>query len=176
MPKMYIAGNRPDGVSDVLSEDDITTIAPLPSGIRVRDFYINRTTPADLSDNSGVSEGAVIHEPPDGGAIFRTVHFMPEGEMASVEDALRVHQNLNSAHVPDPEKLAKAKHPSMHKTDTLNYFVVVFGEMWMLTEGRDVLVKAGDVIIQKGCEHGWRNDSDKPCVLVAVLIDALPAT
>jgi len=175
MSKMYIAGNRPDGVSDVLSEEDISTIAPLASGIRVRDFYINRTTPADLSEGSGVSARTVIHEPPDGGAIFRTVHFMPEGEMRSIEQALRVHEELGSAHVPDAEKLARAKHPSMHKTDTLNYFVVTSGEMWMLTEGRDVLVKAGDVIIQKGCEHGWRNDSDKPCVLVAVLIDALPA-
>ena len=63
----------------------------------------------------------------------------------------------------------------MHKTDTLNYFVVTEGEVWSMSEGRDVLLKAGDVMIQKGCMHGWRNDSDKRCVLMAILIDAKAA-
>ena len=81
---------------------------------------------------------------------------------------------MESDHVPSSDDLSKAKHPSMHKTDTLNYFYVASGEIWMLTEGRDVKVRQGDVIVQKGCMHGWNNDGDEPCTIIAVLIDAIP--
>jgi quercetin dioxygenase-like cupin family protein len=86
-----------------------------------------------------------------------------------------MHNSIHSIHIPSLEYLRQAKHPSMHKTDTLNYFVLTEGEIWSLSEGKDVLLKAGDVMIQRGCMHGWRNDSDKRAVLAAILIDANPA-
>jgi quercetin dioxygenase-like cupin family protein len=46
----------------------------------------------------------------------------------------------------------------------------------MLTEGQDVLLQAGDVIVQKGGKHGWRNDGPDDCVLVGVLVDGRPLT
>jgi len=75
-------------------------------------------------------------------------------------------------HIPSPEDLAKAKHPSMHKTDTLNYFVLLTGRLWALSEGRDVLLTPGDILIQKGCMHGWRNDGSEVARLFCVLVDA----
>jgi quercetin dioxygenase-like cupin family protein len=60
----------------------------------------------------------------------------------------------------------------MHKTDTLNYFVLLTGQLWALSEGKDVLMKPGDVLVQKGCMHGWRNDGKELARLFCVLIDA----
>ncbi len=81
-----------------------------------------------------------------------------------------------SCTVTAPELLKSAKHVSMHKTDTLNYFVVTEGELWALSEGKDALLKAGDCLVQKGCMHGWENRSEQRVVLVCVLIDSKPAT
>lgn len=177
MPMKYVVGNRSDGKSDILAKHDITVLPEYAPGAPGMDLWLNTETPADLSGTEDPVAGKPItHEPPDGGAVFRIVHFMPNSvRKLTPESMLAGHAALKSVHVPSLEELRAAKHPSMHKTDTLNYFVVTSGEVWMLTEGEDVLLKAGDAIIQKGCMHGWRNDSDKPCVLLAVLIDALPA-
>lgn len=175
--KRYVMANRPDGLSDIVFENDLAAKLGLP-GLQTHELWRNDQTPADLSDPvDPVSEQMMYHEPPDGGAIFRVLKFPPEKDMAQVTPELMVayHQAIHSAHVPTLEYLQKAKSPSMHKTDTLNYFVLASGELWALSEGRDVLLRPGDVIVQKGCMHGWANRSDQPAVLVAVLIDSLPA-
>ena len=116
----------------------------------------------------------MIHEPPHGGAVFRLIHFLPRQRNLSNADALRMHALLKSSHVPSASELTSAKDPTMHKTNTLNYMALLSGELWMLTEVHDVLLKAGDVLIQSGGIHGWRNDGSEPAVLLAILVDAIP--
>jgi quercetin dioxygenase-like cupin family protein len=62
----------------------------------------------------------------------------------------------------------------MHATDTLDFLVVVSGEVTFITETGETLLKAGDVLIDRGVMHGWRNDSDQPCRIVNVLLPAHP--
>ncbi|CAN7301703.1 cupin domain-containing protein [Phenylobacterium sp. LjRoot219] len=62
----------------------------------------------------------------------------------------------------------------MHATDTLDFLVVVFGEVTLITETGETLLKAGDVLVDRGVMHGWRNDSDLPCRIVNVLLPAHP--
>jgi hypothetical protein len=173
MAKRYVMGNRSDGLSDVLIEDEI--IASVEK--RSQELWVNTETPADLSiPGDPVGDQKMIHEPPDGGAVFRVVVFPPKGGFnLTAEQMIQYHQSIHSVHIPSLEYLRTAKTVTMHKTDTLNYFVVTEGEVWSMSEGRDVLLKAGDAMIQKGCMHGWRNDSDKRCVLMAILIDAKAA-
>ena len=61
----------------------------------------------------------------------------------------------------------------MHKTDTVDYGIVLSGEMWMeLDDHADVHLKAGDCVIQNGARHGWRNKGTQNCVMVFILIGA----
>jgi hypothetical protein len=173
--KRYVMGNRPDGVADILFEDELE---PFFAENQIRELWSNKETPADQSDPADpVADLQVSHEPPDGGAVFRMLVFPPRQDVPDVtpEQMIERHKSIHSIHIPSLEYLRQAKHPSMHKTDTLNYFVLTEGEIWSLSEGKDVLLKAGDVMIQRGCMHGWRNDSDKRAVLAAILIDAHPA-
>jgi quercetin dioxygenase-like cupin family protein len=62
----------------------------------------------------------------------------------------------------------------MHATDTLDFLVVVSGEVVFITETGETLLKAGDVLVDRGAIHAWRNDSDKPCRIVNVLLPAKP--
>lgn len=171
MPTKYVFGLRPDGRSDVTHEEDISVLPEFGNGLRGMDLWLNRETPADLSSSDDPVVGKpMVHEPPDGGAIFRVLDILPG--KASKEDYIAVHRNLQSIHVP--EHFDSLKDPSMHKTDTLNYFSLVAGELWALSEGRDVLMRPGDVIVQQGCMHGWRNDGTATARLICVLIDACP--
>jgi hypothetical protein len=172
--KRYVMANRPNGLSDIVIEDEVEAIESKWS----KELWVNYETPADLSKPGDVvADQQMLHEPPDGGAVFRVVVFQPHSvrPLPTPEQMLEYHKHIHSVHVPTLEYLRTAKNATMHKTDTLNYFVLASGELWALSEGKDVLLKPGDVMIQKGCMHGWDNRSDKPAVLVAVLIDAKPA-
>ena len=173
MPKKYVFDVLPNGRSEIAMEQDITKMPQIVPGLFAMDLWSNNETPADLNQKGDPTEGkGFLHEPPDGGAIVRILDFQPDSGRP-MQDMRELHKDIGSVHVPSEEYLSKAKHPSMHKTDTLNYFVLLTGELWALSEGKDVLLKPGDVLIQKGCMHGWRNDGKVPARLFAVLIDAV---
>lgn len=165
MARRYVMATRKDGRSDVIIENEVEAGG-------VVDLWINDETPADISRHADPTRPTPDHEPPDGGAIFRVVTFTKEMNAATPEMAIAMHKQLKSVHVPTLDYLKSAKSASMHKTDTLNYFVCISGRIWALSEDRDVLLEPGDYIIQHACMHGWRVESDEPAVIAAVLIDA----
>jgi mannose-6-phosphate isomerase-like protein (cupin superfamily) len=66
----------------------------------------------------------------------------------------------------------RAQH-GMHTTDTVDYVVILAGEVWLeLDDGKEVLVRAGDCVVQNGTRHAWHNRADAPCVLAAVMVGA----
>jgi mannose-6-phosphate isomerase-like protein (cupin superfamily) len=66
--------------------------------------------------------------------------------------------------------------PRVHRTDSLDYIIILSGEIYMEIEGKETLLKAGDVLVQRGNIHNWTNRGPEKCVLAAVLIDAKPVT
>jgi quercetin dioxygenase-like cupin family protein len=66
--------------------------------------------------------------------------------------------------------------PRFHRTDSIDYIVVMSGELCMQLDDSEVLLKAGDVVVQRGTNHNWINRGPDVCVLAAVLIDAKPVT
>ena len=59
----------------------------------------------------------------------------------------------------------------MHRTETIDYAIVLSGEITMVLDDRDVEQKAGDIVIQCGTNHAWSNRSNAPCVVAFILID-----
>ncbi len=64
--------------------------------------------------------------------------------------------------------------PFMHATDTLDYLVVLSGEIVLQLEEGEVLLRPGDLIVDRGVIHAWRNDTDAPATMVSITIPALP--
>lgn len=64
--------------------------------------------------------------------------------------------------------------PRNHRTDSIDYIVVMSGEIDMELDGASVHLKAGDVMVQRGTIHNWVNRGTQPCVLAVVLVDAKP--
>jgi quercetin dioxygenase-like cupin family protein len=60
----------------------------------------------------------------------------------------------------------------MHKTDTVDYCVVLSGEIWAVLDESEVLLRAGDCLVQRGTNHAWSNRSDEPCLIAFVLMAA----
>lgn len=66
--------------------------------------------------------------------------------------------------------------PRNHRTDSIDYAVVMSGEIDMDLDGTVVHLKAGDVLVQRGTIHNWINRGTAPCVIAFALIDAKPVT
>ena len=101
-----------------------------------------------------------------------TSRVTPESAGTKIDTSATFGQ-LSSTH--QPSAADSAKHPTMHKTDSIDYLVVISGSMHMLMEEGEVELHAGDCIVQRGTNHAWVNRSGKPCLLAAVLIDGKPA-
>ena len=112
-----------------------------------------------------------IHPPPRG-TVFRISEVPPETEATrnmtaeQAKAAFKVMGNENASTFAQNQR-----HPFMHRTETVDYAVVLEGEIVMLLDDEDVHLKAGDVVIQRGTNHAWSNRSGKPVKMMYVLID-----
>lgn len=66
--------------------------------------------------------------------------------------------------------------PRNHRTDSIDYAVVIAGEIDMVLDDQTVRLKAGDVLVQRGTIHNWVNNGTEPCTIAFALIDAKPVT
>ena len=66
---------------------------------------------------------------------------------------------------------ADSPHPLMHRTESVDYGIVIDGEMTLVLDDSEVLLKQGSVVVQRGTNHAWANRSGRPCRMLFVLVD-----
>lgn len=132
----------------------------------------------------GVYRDAVLHhpqrlEPPRGGSVCRIVTFPPDDAFRGKVGAAEVEAYFRAMGSPaastySGKGLHKAPHPYMQKTQTLDFCLVLEGEITLVLDTAEVHLKAGDTVVQRGTNHAWSNRTSEPAVVAFVLIDAEP--
>jgi mannose-6-phosphate isomerase-like protein (cupin superfamily) len=84
-------------------------------------------------------------------------------------DPSTMHQSLGDS---APKRGLPPRHPAMHRTRTVDYAVVMAGEIDMLLDDSEIHLKAGDVLVQQGTNHAWVNRGAEPCRIAFILIDS----
>jgi mannose-6-phosphate isomerase-like protein (cupin superfamily) len=171
--RRFVTGHNAAGTAIVMINDhapNATEIKGWP-GLGVTEIWVTDEMPVDNHGAKDRSLRPMRHDPTPSGTIFRVVEIPPEG--ANKIDPEVAFGHLGSTNKPSATD--SAKHPTMHKTNSIDYLVVISGSMHMLMEEGEVELHAGDCIVQRGTNHAWVNRSGKPCLLAAVLIDAKPA-
>jgi hypothetical protein len=134
-----------------------------------RMLWMTTQSPAEMS---GVADRAAVDvgiAPPAGGSIFRIVDIPPI--TPEIERLGPNHmQSELAAHAP--KRGLPPRHPLMHRTRTVDYAIVMAGEIDMLLDDSEIHLKAGDVLVQQGTNHAWVNRSTEPCRIAFVLVDA----
>ena len=64
------------------------------------------------------------------------------------------------------------KHPAMHKTKTIDYIILLKGDVTLILDEEEVKINPFDVVVQRGTNHAWVNNGSEPALLIAVLIDS----
>ncbi len=91
---------------------------------------------------------------------------LPTGSEADVSKTILGHGDN-----PSVGMNANADHPTMHRTETVDYGIVLQGEVWMVMDSGETLLKQGDIAIQRGTNHAFENRSDETCRIAFVIID-----
>jgi quercetin dioxygenase-like cupin family protein len=104
--------------------------------------------------------------PPDNGAVLRIVEFPPD---KTFRDALRPDQVLA---VEGSGKSGGSQ--LLHRTRSVDFAIIISGEIWCVMDEGEVLMHPGDVLIQRGTNHDWQNRTQEPAQVAFVLIDAQP--
>jgi hypothetical protein len=169
------------GVRRVVTEEDASGRArivadgrvpamsvPERPGYNVSNVWVTGDTPAPINvpDRVAAHRGVL---PPPRGTVLRVIDYPPE----SADPAERRRQLAATFGTlyPDAEHRIDDKHPGMHRTETVDYAIVLEGEIVALLDDSETVLHAGDILIQRGTSHAWANRSGKPARICFVLID-----
>ena len=136
----------------------------------VGNLWVTDGSPPDFS--SGVDRGKtkIGLMPPRGGSVFRVVDFPPEPEAVAHLGTVTMQDVVGAAGTP--AKGVPPRHPMMHRTRTLDYAIIMAGEIDMLLDDGEVHLKAGDVVVQQATNHAWLNRGAAPCRIAFILLDS----
>lgn len=168
--KRVVTANDDDGKSYFLHNGPASVVVVQPG--RQLTFHELWETDGPLASNEGTEDTAnrpISHHPPLGGSRFRIVELMPD----AVESANAVADDFSRIAAPDIQ-VENAEDPTMHRNETVDYNIIISGEVIAVTDKDETLLRAGDVLIQRGTAHTWHNRSDAPCVFASVMISAAP--
>jgi quercetin dioxygenase-like cupin family protein len=177
--RRVVTGNDSQGRSIVISDGPPENLVSNPSDPDRGHINFWKTEAVPVSNAGGADPMAgppCPLPPPKGGTMFRFFQIAPEKNEAGISEEerdkrmARMFEAAGAAHT----RLPMDRHPSMHRTDSLDYIVLLQGEVTALLDIGEAQMKPFDVLIQRGTNHGWVNYGEEPALLMAVLIDAEP--
>lgn len=171
--RRIVTGHTPTGVA-IIQED-----GPAPRQQRIggdigpmfHEIWNTPATPAPIDAASGEpAESGIVLAPPKGGTRIRVLDIPPEGDrLAKLTEAER---RAHFAEIGAAEAVAdSSRHAFMHRTETIDYGIVIEGELVLIMDEGETVVRAGDIVIQRGTNHGWANRSDSNCRIAFILVD-----
>ena len=167
--RRVIVGHDQHGKAIAVFDGPETPKARSPGGNAVLNLWVTSEFPVDLTSAGDKAETKVGVPPPAHGTIFRIVDFLPTAKPATVSHA--DHEKTLTAMGIDPATQGYTRHPNTHRTRSIDYAIVLEGEIDMLMDDSEVHLTAGDVLVQQGTNHAWVNNSQKVCRVAFVLID-----
>jgi len=170
--RRLVTGHNAAGKSIIAQDAFATSILELPAvpGLRATDLWETTTAPAALTSDADPVARPVHLEPKPTGTIFRIVEFPPDAAMRDRARSKEMFAALGASHAADPTSTV----PGMHKTASVDYAIVLGGEVWAVMEEGETCMKAGDVLIQNGTNHAWSNRSNEPAWVAFILVGATP--
>jgi mannose-6-phosphate isomerase-like protein (cupin superfamily) len=170
MTRRVVTGHDAGGRSIVLmdGESPHAFVLEKAGGLRLIELWETRSAPADNAASGDAAEHERRIEPVNGGTVFRVIEYPPDRERLKslAPDAFFASMGARAADA------ATRRHPGMHRTDTVDYCIVLSGEIWAVLDEGEVLLRAGDCLVQRGTNHAWSNRGDAPCRIAFVLVAA----
>ena len=170
--RRVLTGHDSEGKSTFIADGlapNVKEMASMP-GLALTDLWETRGAPASNAGAADAAARPVRLEPPRNGSILRIVEFPPDSQWRERADARRAFDSIGAGHAAD----RRSSDPMMHRTSTVDYIIVLKGEIYAVMEKGETLLRAGDILVQRGTNHSWSVRGSEPCIVAAVLVDAKP--
>jgi quercetin dioxygenase-like cupin family protein len=145
-----------------------------PHGPLFYEVWNTRDTPAPIDRASGEPpETGIQLAPPKRGTRIRVLDIPPEDASikAVTPEEAKAHFAEVGAATASSHKASGSRHAFMHRTETIDYGIVLEGEVTLIMDEGETVVRTGDIVIQRGTNHGWANRSGRHCRIAFILID-----
>ncbi len=169
-----VTGHDADGRAIVSSNGplpSVVEIAAIPGTI-FHEVWSTAATPAPVDNGADPTIGPIVLPPPRHGTRMRYVDIPPDTADYLAHGAARMQDafaQIGDKHASTVR--ADSPHPLMHRTESVDYGIVIEGEMTLVLDTSEVLLKVGSVVVQRGTNHAWANRSGKPCRMLFILVD-----
>lgn len=147
----------------------IKTVAERPN-YRSVNLWRTQASPAPIKAADSIAEHRGILPPKNGGTILRIIDFPPEAADPA-ERQRQISATFGGMFADADHDKRVGAHPGMHRTETVDYAIILEGEIWAVMDENETLMRQGDVLIQRGTNHAWANRSSKTARICFVLID-----
>lgn len=171
--RRVVTGHDSSGRSIVLTD---TRVAPGPAVPGDLCFWATDETPARIDGTADAANRPLELEPPPHGSVFRFVEFPPDSAFVGmsadqVEQIMAgLFEQLGATHA----RTDRTRSPAMHRTRSLDYVVVLTGEITLLLDEGEVTLEPFDVVVQRATSHAWSNRGTHPALLAIAMVDAAP--
>jgi mannose-6-phosphate isomerase-like protein (cupin superfamily) len=169
--RRVVTGHDPNGKAVVSMDGDppevITSAIP---GEYFTEVWRTFASPAPIDSGADATLGPRKMSPFAKGSVIRLVQIPPESGRPMDDEARKAH----FASLGSPEASTgsgPSPHPLMHRTETIDYGIVLEGDLTLILDDSEVDLRPGDIVVQRGTNHAWSNRSNKPCRILFVLLD-----
>ncbi len=168
--RRLVTGTDAQGLACIVQDGPspaVLTVAERP-GYRVTNLWC--TAAGAACDDADAVAAHVGVLPPKGGTILRIIDVPPEPTDAAAR-AAAVQATFRDMFRDAHQAATEQSHPAMHRTETIDYAIVLAGTITAILETGETDMRAGDVLVQRGTVHAWANRSGEPARIAFVLID-----
>lgn len=169
-----VTGHAADGRAVIASEGplpSVVEIAAIP-GTVFHEVWSTAGAPASVDNGADPTLGALKLPPPKHGTRIRFVDIPPDTAEFLAHGAAKMKDAFTQIGDEQASTVkAHSPHPLMHRTESVDYGVVIEGEMTLVLDDSEVLLRPGSVVVQRGTNHAWANRSGRPCRMLFVLVD-----
>jgi hypothetical protein len=171
--RRIVAADREAGKSSLVLDapsPDVRT-DPARPGFALQRMWVVDSAPAKLVYETLHLPHVLV--PPRNGSVLNVFTFPPDAEWTGKAGQREVAAYFQAMGAPGASTYSpQAPHPYMQKTLTLDLCIVLEGEIWLVLDTQEVLVKAGEFVINRGTNYAWSNRSTKPAVVAIASHDA----
>jgi quercetin dioxygenase-like cupin family protein len=164
--RRVVTGHDASGKAVILIDGDAPNQRVRQTGLVSTLLWVTDESPADISGNADRAAREIGVPPPPNGSILRVVDFPPENAGGAKTDHATILREMGVA-----ASSAPVRHAHMHRTRSVDYAIVLSGEIDMLLDDSEVHLSAGDILVQQGTNHAWVNNGSAVCRIAFVLID-----
>ncbi len=170
--RRVLTGHDAAGRSTFIADGPAPNVKEMSAmpGLVLTDLWETRGAPASNAGQDDAASRPVHLEPPKNGTILRIVEFPPDSAWRHGTDGKDGFKSIGAGHAQDRQ----SADPMMHKTSTVDYAIVLKGEIYAVMDTGEKLLRAGDILVQRGTNHSWSVRTSEPCIVAAVLVSAKP--